>query len=224
MPLQQREIVMRLSIFLLILCAQCTNGFGPFGPKITGKPFCVNGDCKEGFGTQQMNSIEIYTGNFRKGLYHGQGELRCGSEAIIKANFLAGDIEGDFELDLKTMIVSGRVEARSYQGVVTMRSSDTKTPYVIKKTYEKGLLHGKTSVVLDSGKASLEFQFQKGSLISAGYYENNIEKMPIKYEKKLEGGREKCIFSAVERGKRVTQEMACVDTPFPEIFRGCNGI
>jgi antitoxin component YwqK of YwqJK toxin-antitoxin module len=127
--------------------------------------------------------------------------LRCGSEAIIKAEFREGVIDGSFELDMKTLVITGKIASGKYEDKLVMVAKEAATKYRIEKTYDKGMLNGQTTIFLDSGKAQFIFQFKLNSLISAGYYENDILKMPLRYQRKPEAGVRKCQISAVEDGR-----------------------
>ena len=219
-----REVNMRLSPLILIASLACGKNHGPLATKITTTPVCLSGNCADGFGTQQADSVQTYIGSFKNGLYHGNGILRCGSEAIIKAEFREGVIDGSFELDMKTLVITGKIASGKYEDKLVMVAKEAATKYRIEKTYDKGMLNGQTTIFLDSGKAQFIFQFKLNSLISAGYYENDILKMPLRYQRKPEAGVRKCQISAVEDGRPISLEIACIENPEPELFLGCNGI
>ncbi|MES2647051.1 MAG: hypothetical protein V4717_09270 [Bacteroidota bacterium] len=46
-----------------------------------------NGDCNDGYGTAKFPSGNVYTGNFRSGLFHGKGIMRFASGNVLDGEF-----------------------------------------------------------------------------------------------------------------------------------------
>jgi hypothetical protein len=56
---------------------------------------CITGDCVNGFGQQEDQLGNVYTGYFRNGLFHGKGKLVLMNGDTYEGDFFNGSFEGE---------------------------------------------------------------------------------------------------------------------------------
>ena len=56
---------------------------------------CISGDCVDGFGQQEDQDGNVYTGYFKNGLFHGKGKLVMVNGDSYEGDFIRGSFEGD---------------------------------------------------------------------------------------------------------------------------------
>lgn len=56
---------------------------------------CITGDCIDGFGQQEDQLGNVYTGYFKNGLFHGKGKLLMMNGDSYEGDFIRGSFEGE---------------------------------------------------------------------------------------------------------------------------------
>lgn len=56
---------------------------------------CITGDCIDGFGQQEDQLGNVYTGYFKNGLFHGKGKLIMMNGDSYEGSFVRGSFEGE---------------------------------------------------------------------------------------------------------------------------------
>ncbi|AFM14128.1 MORN repeat-containing protein [Turneriella parva] len=214
----------KLILTTMFLSLSCTSLVENAKKYTDEKVRCLRGNCYDGFGIQQTDDVEVYTGEFLNGKYHGKGEFKCLDKAWVKGTFINGRLVGSFEMGIWDFLIFGNTREGEYDGTIRITSTKHKKLDQYEINYDKGILHGPIIMSYDSGRTKMTINLRNGAFESGHASDAKGKVTKLKFLRVQDGTYERCYLSPEEDPKERFDAFDCFKDPFPKLIRGCNGI